>query len=210
MLLLAARLVAVRSFVITSGSMESTLLAGDVVLADRARVGRRVPGTDRRLPGHGPPRRGEVWVFRSERGRGGKQVKRLMGLPGDTLAMRNGVVSINGEALDEPYVGLTSGQASSHADFAWQRAHLPAAANPATYAPTRDDWGPLIIPEDSYFALGDNRDQSWDSRHTGLVGHDRLEGRVALVLFSYGMSPAATPLPRPRGIRWTRIGRRVQ
>ena len=189
--------------------MEGTLLAGDVVLTDHARVDPRVLGTDRRQSGYEVPRRGEVWVFTSGRARGEKQVKRLMGMPGDTLAMRNGVVWVNGEELDEPYVGLTTGRARPHTEFAWQRAHLAAAANPAAYAPTRDDWGPLLIPAGFYFALGDNRDQSWDSRHTGLVGHDRLEGRVAFVLFSYGRLPTTAVLPRPRGIRWSRIGRRV-
>lgn len=131
MLLFAARLVAVRSFVITSGSMEGTLLAGDVVLTDHARVDPRVLGTERRQSGYGVPRRGEVWVFTSGRARGEKQVKRLMGMPGDTLAMRNGVVWVNGEELDEPYVGLTTGRARRHTEFTWQRAHLAASANPA-------------------------------------------------------------------------------
>lgn len=209
MLLLVLRLVAVRTFVIASGSMEGTLLPGDVVLADHARVGGRLPRTDLRLPGYGAPRRGEVWVFTSERAAGGKQVKRLIGLPGDTLTMRDGAVWVNGEMLDQPYARSMSGWDSPHASFTWQQAHLQAGTDPTLYTPTGNDWGPLVIPRASYFALGDNRDRSWDSRHYGLVEHDRLEGRVTFVLFSYGTMPAATALPRPRGVRWSRIGRLV-
>ena len=208
--LLAVRLVAVRSFVITSDSMESTLMSGDVVLARHAHLGGRVTRTDVKPLGYVTPRRGEVWVFRSQNARGGRKVKRLIGLPGDTLAMQNGVVWVNGEELDEPYTDNASDQDRSHAGSAWQLAQLAVGTNPTLSTPVREDWGPQVIPEDSYFALGDNRDQSWDSRHTGLVTHDRLEGRVAFVLFSYGMLPADTVLPRPRAVRWSRIGRRVQ
>lgn len=208
-LLLSVSLVALQSFVITSGSMEGTLLAGDIVLTSRARVGWGLPGMDLPFPRYGAPRRGEVWIFKSESARGAKQVKRLIGVPGDTLTMRDGVVLVNGEELDEPYAEPTSGRGSSRADFAWQRAHLQPGTDPTPYTPTRDHWGPLVVPADAYFALGDNRDQSWDSRHTGLIGRDRLEGRVTLVVFSYGLSTSAEAIPRARGIRWRRIGRRV-
>ena len=107
-------------------------------------------------------------------------VHRLLGLPGDTLAMIHGVLSVNGSPLREPYAWREgSGTDSSSTDFAWQREYLIAerAVGPK---PGRADWGPLAIPAGFLFVLGDNRDNSLDSRWWGLLPTHNVRGLVQL------------------------------
>ncbi len=194
---------------VTSASMEDALLAGDVVLADRAAIGAPLPWTGFRLSGYSEPRRGEVWVFRPSGGSGTKLTKRVAGVPGDTIAMQGGVLRVNGTEPDEPYVKPGRGLDERSRDFGWQRAYLAPGADPETYDPTRRDWGPLVVPEGFYFMLGDNRDQSRDSRYWGPIDEERFEGRVAFVYFSFGPPPSAGLSPSPGRVRWHRIGKRV-
>lgn len=130
---LGARVFACGSFVVVSGSMESTLLPGDVVLADRAAVGARVPGTKLRLPGYSNPRRGEVWVFRPPGNVGISVTKRIVGVPGDVLVMRDGGLWVNGVERDEPYVNARRGMDERSDDFRWQTAYLAPEIEPETY-----------------------------------------------------------------------------
>jgi signal peptidase I len=87
----------------------------------------------------------------------------------------------------------------------WQQDYLLPGVDPETYAPTRDQWGPLVIPEDRYFMLGDNRDSSLDSRYWGLLERWRLEGRASFIYFSYNRG-SARPFSWLREVRWGRIG----
>jgi signal peptidase I len=144
--------------------MEGTLLVGDFLVLSKSAYGATIPGTSARLPGYDVPRRGDVVVFRGPR-EPIDIVKRLVGLPGDTIAMQGGTLYLNGVAHDEPYVQRR------HADrdvadpmMLWQQNYL-LDLDRTDYRPTRDDWGPLIVPPESYFVLGDNRDESQDSRY---------------------------------------------
>lgn len=197
-----------QTFVITSGSMMDTLLVGDMLVADRASIGARIPGTEKHIPGYSGPRRGDVWVFDPHHEVDMKLVKRLMGLPGDTLEMRDGTLLVNGVELDEPYVNETTHPDDRSPQFAWQRDHLLPGADPATYAPTRRTWGPIVVPEGHFFMLGDNRDESLDSRYWGPLASWRLEGRVAFTYFSYD-AESHVPFPALREIRWSRVLRLV-
>jgi signal peptidase I len=194
------------TFVIISGSMEETLLVGDLLLVNRAAVGSRIPGTSVRIPGYSELERGDILVFDPPHEEDMKLVKRLMGLPGDTIQMRDKVFLVNGEALDEPYAQHTTDRDDDmHPWMTWQESYfLPQEGN-GRYRPTRDNWGPLVIPEDRYFMLGDNRDTSLDSRYWGFLEGWRLEGRAVLVYFSYNKD-SLRPFPWIREVRWSRIG----
>jgi signal peptidase I len=198
------------TFVIISGSMENTLLNGDLLLVNRASVGSRIPGTSIRIPGYSEPRRGDVLVFDPHHEDDLKLVKRLVGLPGDTLQMIDKVLILNGGAVDEPYVKHIDGSPDLNDPIMrWQEDYLLPEGNGNGYRPTRDDWGPIVVPEGYYFMLGDNRDASYDSRYWGLLEQWRIEGRVGFIYFSYDRE-SLKPNPFLKEIRWGRIGDRIR
>ena len=215
LLVAAALFVLIRTFVlqpfvITSGSMEDALLVGDFLIANRAAVGVRIPGTQARIPGYSSVKRGDILVFDPPHEPDLKLVKRLIGLPGDTVSMEDGVLSINGEAQNEPYVKHVDGGGDDpHPMMVWQSEYLVDAVPAATYRPTRDNWGPLAIPEDRYFMLGDNRDTSLDSRYWGLLEGWRLEGRASFIYFSYNRG-SFRAFPWLREIRLGRLFSRIR
>jgi signal peptidase I len=198
----------IEAFQIPSGSMEHTLLAGDFLFVNKAVYGAQIPGTSARLPGFQTPDHGDVIVFAYPKDPNLNYVKRVIGAPGDTVEMRGGQVYVNGAPLDEPYVQRVD---PLHDDFEpefnWQRGFL-AFASPddrRRYHPTRDTWGPLLVPGGKYFVLGDNRDNSADSRYWGFVDAGAVKGRPLLVYFSYDRG-ARDPLPWLTDIRWDRLG----
>lgn len=202
------RLFLVQTFVITSGSMENTLLVGDFLVVNKAAIGSRVPFTGIRIPGYSEPGRGDVLVFDPHHEEDMTLVKRLVGVPGDTLQMRNRVLYLNGEPQEESYV-VTSGRPDEFApSMLWQLDHLVEASG-GDYHPTRDNWGPLLVPDGYYFMLGDNRDSSLDSRYWGLLEGWRFEGRAARIYFSYNRD-SHRPFPWIREIRGSRIGDGIQ
>jgi signal peptidase I len=199
----------IQTFVITSGSMKDTLLVGDMLVVNRAAMGTRVPGTHLALPGYSSPRLGDVIVFDPPHEETILLIKRLVGMPGDTLEMRDRVLYRNGARVDEPYVVHSDIVDESHPWMVWQRDYTTSDVDRATYAPTRDNWGPLVIPEGRYFMLGDNREQSLDSRYWGLLERWRLEGRAIFTYFSYNRE-SFRPFPWLREIRWGRIAAAIR
>jgi signal peptidase I len=207
-LFLVLRTFLVQTFVITSGSMEETLLVGDMLFVNRAAIGSRVPGTSVRIPGYSSPKRLDVLVFDPPHEEDLKLIKRLIGLPGDTLEMRHRALYLNGAPVDESYVVHSDVADEFHPWMEWQREHLAPGLDARAYRPTRDTWGPLVIPEDRYFMLGDNREQSLDSRYWGLLEGWRLEGRALFTYYSYNKG-SYRPFPALREVRWSRIGRGI-
>jgi signal peptidase I len=203
-LFLILRTFVLQTFFITSGSMEDTLLVGDFLVVNRAAVGSRIPFTGIRLPGYSSVDRGDIIVFDPTHEPDLKLVKRLIGLPGDTLEMRDGILFLNGQRQDEPYVKREGIPDSGDPSMFWQAEYLLPDADRTRYEPTRNNWGPLVIPEGRYFMLGDNRDSSLDSRYWGLLERWRLEGRVSFIYFSYNRG-SYEPFPWLREIRWGRI-----
>ena len=200
---LVLRLFLVQTFVIDSGSMERTLLVGDYLLVNRAAMGSKIPFTDIRIPGYAEPRRGDVLVFDPPHDDTLILVKRLVGMPGDTLEMRDKMLYRNGERQDEPYVVWSDDNDGGAPSMMWQQQVLLGGPRD-DYWPTRDNWGPLAIPPGLYFMLGDNRDMSLDARMWGLIERWRFEGRVMAIYFSYNRD-SMRPFPWIREVRWSRI-----
>lgn len=207
-LFLLIRTFLLEAFQIPSGSMERTLLAGDFLFVNKAVYGAPIPGTSARLPGFGSPRRGDVIVFAYPKDPALNYVKRVVGVGGDTLAMHAGALFVNGARQIEPYAQrIDSLLDAGSPDFAWQADYLADRSRAAHqhYRATRDVWGPLVVPVGKYFTLGDNRDNSHDSRYWGFVDKAAVKGRPLLVYFSYDRS-TADPLPWLTDIRWSRLG----
>ena len=198
----------VQTFVITSGSMADTLLVGDMLVVNRAAIGSKIPGTPLRIPGYSSVDRGDVLVFDPPHEETLKLIKRLVGMPGDRLEMRDRVLYRNGERVDEPYVIHSDVGDEMHPWMSWQREFLAPGVDAGTYAPTRDNWGPIVVPEDRFFMLGDNREKSFDSRYWGLLEGWRLEGRAVFTYYSYNKD-SFRPFPAIREVRWGRIGRGI-
>jgi signal peptidase I len=201
---LVLRAFVVQTWVITSGSMEGTLLVGDLLILNKVAYGAPVPGTTKRLPGYTDPKRGDIVVFRAAHDTL-DVIKRLIGLPGDTLSMKNGELFINGTRQLEPYVRHNSPDSDgTHPWMEWQFGFLTHDVDPDHYRPTRDNWGPLVVPAGRYFLLGDNRDESLDSRFWGFLDPARVKGKATLVYYSYERD-ALKPFPLLHA-RWDRIG----
>ena len=173
---------------IPSGSMRPTLLEGDVVLVNRLAYDLKLPLTDVILARLGEPRRGDVVTFNSP-ANGTRLIKRVVGLPGDVLEMRNEKLIINGQPLH--YEGAQS--IREQLAFGEQVDGISATENltgrehrmqvlPAVNA--RRNFAPVTVPAGQYFMLGDNRDNSEDSRYIGFVPREKLIGRAHRVLVS--------------------------
>lgn len=199
----------IQTFRITSGSMEETLLVGDFLVLSKSAYGATIPGTDVQLPGYTNPNRGDVVVFRGHH-EPIDLVKRLVGLPGDTLGMRSGELFINGaRALEEEYAQHSGATGDGfHPWMTWQAEFLVDSVDTTAYKPTRDDWGPIVVPSGKYFVLGDNRDESLDSRFWGFVDPTELKGKAVLLYFSFDRDKLGS-VPFFTQVRWNRIGDKV-
>jgi len=195
----------VQAFRIPSGSMEGTLLIGDFLFANKALYGAEIPLINRRLPAIREPARQDIVIFDSVEEKGVHVVKRVIGMPGDTLAMVDNLVFVNGHVLDEPYRVLEGGTRDpSDPKMRWQAGYLTDGVDRRHYRPTLRNWGPLTVPPDSFFVMGDNRDRSYDSRYWGFLGRDRIRGHPILVYYSYDKE-STLPFRLITGIRWSRL-----
>lgn len=198
----------VEAFKIPSGSMQNTLQVGDFLFVNKFLYGAEVPLLHTWLPAVREPEHGEIIVFDSVEDPEMKVVKRLLGLPGDTLEMRGGVLYRNAVRIDEPYatpVDLRRGEdpAMRARMREWQVQHF-AGPLPLRYVPDLHDWGPVVVPRDSLFVMGDNRDGSYDSRYWGFLPRANVRGRPILVYYSYDMRSLAS-LPFVTEVRWDRV-----
>jgi signal peptidase I len=224
----------IEAFRIPSGSMIPALLVGDWLFVNKLVYGPHLPFTDINLPGYAEPQRGEVVVFESpyqpdEAAIGNDPtptlVKRLMGMPGDTLYMRDGLLHVNGIPQRQGFAAANNevGNPNEVSElFDWQkRVSLSSSRfGPAPARPTHDNWGPLVVPAAHYFMMGDNRYCSKDSRYWGLVPRENVRGRPMFVYYSYrpGVEPPLVctfetsdrPVPFIADVRWGRIGTRIR
>jgi signal peptidase I len=205
---LVLRAFVVEAFRIPSGSMENTLLKGDFLFVNKAVYGPVVPFTDIHMPAFRYPRRNDIVVFDSKEQPGMAIVKRLIGVPGDTISMRAGQLYRNGKLVPEPYaVNADPDRSESPAMRAkmreWQVQHL-AGISASEYEPDLHDWGPLLVPPDSLFMMGDNRDDSYDSRYWGFLAEKKVRGTPLVVYYSYNPDSWKS-LPFISDIRWGRL-----
>ena len=211
----------IAAYRIPSGSMIPTLLVGDWLFVNKLVYGPHLPLTNVNLPGYADPQRGEVIVFESPYQADNAPdftptlVKRMVGMPGDTLYMRQGLLYVNGIAQRQGFGSTTpAAVAGAHEPdpaFAWEHQYELKASRfgPAPAQPTHDDWGPLVLPARRYMMLGDNRYESKDSRYWGLVPRENIRGRPIFVYYSYHADDSDRPLPFITDIRWGRIGARI-
>jgi signal peptidase I len=209
LLFIFVRTFIVEAFQIPTASMENTLLVGDFLLVNKMVYGAEIPGTNLSLPSFDEPDRGDVVVFEPPPQAGQpprtNYVKRIVGVPGDTLRMVDGHLLLNGDAMPEPYV-KHAGRARDirSPQFRWQFDFLVRDGLRGPYRPTRDNWGPLIVPADQFFVMGDNRANSEDSRYWGYVSGEAIKGRPLIIYYSYDRKNLA-PLRWLTEIRWDRI-----
>jgi signal peptidase I len=205
-LFVVIRAFGVEAFKIASGSMEHTLFEGDFLLINKLVYGAGIPGSGRKLPAWHAPRRGDVVVFTYPVDPSLNYVKRIVGVPGDTLEMRDAVLIRNGIRIQEDYVQRTPAEADqSDDDFRWQTAYLVGGASITDYHPSRNTWGPLVVPPHDYFVLGDNRDNSSDSRYWGFVADSLVRGQPIVVYYSYAPD-TGDRLDWLTRLRWKRFG----
>lgn len=206
LLILALVIFSVRSSLadwndVPTGSMKPTIVEGDRVFVNKLAYDLKVPFTTRRLAEWGHPERGEIVVFYSPYDEQ-RLVKRVIGVPGDTVELRNDVLFLNGQRVD--YAPVAKGAALPPLEQASQvfaTEALPGhphkvAAIPAV--PARRDFGPFQVPQGQYFMMGDNRDNSFDSRYYGCVERRRILGRATTVVLSFDRQHYWLP-------RWNRL-----
>ncbi|HRP08105.1 MAG TPA: signal peptidase I [Gemmatimonadales bacterium] len=205
---LVVRTFVVEAFRIPSGSMQQTLQIGDFLFVNKFLYGAEVPLIHKRLPAVREPERGEIIVFDSVDDPDMKVVKRLIGIPGDTLEMRGGLLYRNGELVEEPYttpidLRRTEDPMTRDRMRAWQVKHF-AGPVPAGYRPDIHDWGPIVVPGDSLFVMGDNRDGSYDGRYWGFLPRINLRGTPVLVYYSFD-AESIQRMAFLTEVRWDRL-----
>lgn len=209
-LFLLVRAFFVEAFKIPSGSMEGTLLVGDFLLVNKLLYGAEVPFTGKHLPRVRDPRRGDVVVFQWPEDPSKNFVKRLVGLPGDTIEMRQGGFYRNGALQQEWYaVRSDPGMDPAGEEFRWQRDFVTEHVDVRGYHPSRNNWGPLIVPPAHFFTLGDNRDNSLDSRYWGFVPDSLVRGSPIFVYYSFAPDSGASMSWLTR-VRWQRLGELIR
>ena len=207
-LFLILRTFLVEAFRIPTGSMESTLLVGDFLLVNKAVFGAGIPFTSARTPALAHPGRGDIVIFVPPHEPGKNYVKRLIGMPGDTVEMHAKTLFVNGLLQPEAYATHSDPADSYSPAMFWQCDHAPAAQPRNECRPTRDNWGPIVVPGGRYFLLGDNRDDSEDSRYWGFVARNGLRGRPLIIYYSFDPR-SRRRVPWLSSIRWDRIGNTV-
>src|SRR5687768_7554405 len=196
----------VQAFKIPTGSMENNLLIGDHLLVNKFVFGPTGSSLERSVLPVRDVRRRDVIVFKYPDEPERDFIKRVIGLPGETLELRAKKVYVNGQPLDEPYVHFLE----------------PAStAQEVTSFDVRERYGPVRVPEGHYFVMGDNRDNSQDSRYWGFLPRANIKGRALMIYWSYdaGLEPAGGENAVARALsvathfftrtRWERIFRQI-
>lgn len=172
-LALFIRTFVVQAFKIPTGSMENNLLIGDHLLVNKFVFGPSATGLENAVLPLGTISRGDVVVFKYPEEPERDFIKRVIGLPGETIELRQKKVYVNGQPLDEPYVHFLEppGSGTSIHEF--------------TSLDVRERFGPVTVPANQYFVMGDNRDNSQDSRYWGFLPRDYVKGKALLIYWSY-------------------------
>lgn len=183
-LALIIRSYVVQAFKIPSGSMEDTLVIGDHLLANKFIYGTKIPFSDNRILKIRDPQRGDVIVFEYPEDRSKDFIKRLIGVPGDQVLVRDKHVYVNGVLYQNPH------------EIHKEKEILPEGVSP------RDNFGPVRVPANSYFMMGDNRDRSYDSRFWGFIKNSDIKGMAFIKYWSWDQNSWR--------VRWSNIGQLIK
>ena len=178
----------VQAFKIPSGSMEPNLLIGDHLLVNKFVSAPTLTGAEQTLLPIDSIHRGDIIVFKHPRTPERDLIKRTIGLPGETIELREKRVYINGKPLDEPYAHFLS----------------PPGATDVSVRDVRRNFGPLTVPPGHYFMMGDNRDNSEDSRYWGTLAREYVKGKALFLYMSFGGGEGSVA-----NVRWARILRQI-
>ena len=178
----------VQAFKIPSGSMEPNLLIGDHLLVNKFVSAPTLWTMEKTLLPIDDIHRGDVIVFKHPKTPDRDLIKRTIGLPGETIELRDKRVYVDGKPLDEPYT----------------RHLLPAGLDDLTEGDVRRNFGPLTVPAGHYFMMGDNRDNSEDSRYWGSLPRDHVKGKALFLYISFGEGEGSVA-----NVRWARILRQI-
>jgi len=205
LIVLLLRSFLVEPFRIPSGSMMPTLLAGDFILVNKYAYGIRLPVLNKKVVDIGDPQRGDVVVFRFPLDPSTDYIKRVVGVPGDHIVYNNKTLVINGKKVPQipagSYIGKGSGLSMSGASVREEqlgKVRHQILVMPRTGGKNVD----VVVPEGHYFVMGDNRDNSNDSRYWGFVPDKNLVGRAFLIWMNFDTAAG--------DVEWQRIGNPIQ
>ncbi|MBS3809211.1 MAG: signal peptidase I [Desulfobacterales bacterium] len=170
----------VQAFKIPSGSMEPTLLVGDHILVNKFIYGVKIPVTNTTIIPVSEPERGDIIVFEYPLDEDKDFIKRVVGIPGDVVEVKDKKVYVNGRLFNDFRIKHSGNEI------------LPESKS------SRDNFGPVTVPENCYFVMGDNRDDSYDSRFWGFVKESAVKGEAFIIYWSWDSDEF--------GVRWHRIG----
>ncbi len=168
----------IQAFKIPSGSMTPTLLIGDHILVNKFLYGTKIPFSGKRVFMFKKPERGDIIVFKCPENPSKDFIKRVVAAEGDVIESKNKIIHVNGSKVNEPYAR-----------------HTDSSMRPVGIEP-RDNFGPVIVPKNKYFVMGDNRDQSYDSRYWGYVDIKDVKGKALILYWSWDSEK-----------NWVRFGR---
>ena len=175
----------VQAFKIPSSSMEPTLQVGDHILVNKFIYGIKIPLTDAKLFKFKKPQRGDIVVFIYPKDRSKDFIKRVIGTEGDKVEIIRNKIYINDQLIDDPW---------GHYEISYW----------AKYLQSMERYGPYLVPKDSIFVLGDNRDNSQDSRFWGFVNIDAVRGKAFIIYFSWDQN-AQNLLDKVRWVRFAKL-----
>ena len=182
-----------QAFKIPTGSMEQNLLIGDHLIVNKMIFAPTVSRVERAILPDRDIRRGDVMVFKFPKEPERDFIKRVIGLPGDRLELHRKKVYINGRPLEEPYA---------------QFLEPPSTEGPPHTDDLREEYGPVTVPADQYFMMGDNRDNSEDSRYWGFLPKSYVKGKALFIYYSFEEQESLTHVLR--ATRWNRLLHRVR
>lgn len=188
LLALFIRTFVVQAFKIPSGSMLPTLQIGDHILVNKFIYGIKVPVADKIIVPIKKPQRGDIIVFKFPRDPKLDYIKRVIAVGGDTIQVRNKKIYVNNRLSPDKYAIHTDPKI------------LPASVSP------RDNFGPVTVPEGKLFVMGDNRDNSFDSRFWGYVDLAAVLGKAFIIYWSWDVQKPLLSVDRFTSIRWNRLG----
>ena len=204
LLVLVLRSFIFEPFRIPSGSMKPTLLIGDFILVNKFAYGVRLPVIHKKVLDIGKPERGDVAVFRFPRDQNLDYIKRIVGLPGDQIQYRDKTLTVNGIVAAQDLIGEYDDPDGGREAIIEKTETLDDLSHQILISTSRNNGNELefTVPEGTYFAVGDNRDNSNDSRYWGPVPEENLVGKAFLVWMHFNWDNG--------GVKWSRLGDRIK